>query len=37
LSWIMQAGWGMDPNGDSGISNAGAGDAGWGMDPNGTL
>ena len=37
LSWIMQAGWGMDPNGDSGASNASAGDAGWGMDPNGAM
>ena len=37
LSWIMQAGWGMDPNGDSSASAPNAGDAGWGMDPNGAL
>jgi hypothetical protein len=34
-SWIMKAGWGMDPNGDSGVNARNAMDAGWGMDPNG--
>jgi hypothetical protein len=37
LSWIMKAGWGMDPNGDTSAVNTIEGDAGWGMDPNGTL
>ena len=35
LNWILKAGWGMDPNGNTGASVKDAVDAGWGMDPNG--
>jgi hypothetical protein len=37
LNWILKAGWGMDPNGDSSTSVKNAVDAGWGMDPNGGM
>ena len=37
LSWIMKAGWGMDPNGHSSTYTPGTVDAGWGMDPNGAM
>ena len=34
-SWILQAGWGMDPNGNTDSNPILDPDAGWGMDPNG--